>query len=1103
MENYSHRLMLGCSATALLLAVGGAAYAQDATETVIVSSTRLTNAGFDAPTPTTVVGAADIEKNAQPSVFETISQLPALQGSVGASGETGSTTTGLQGLSTLGLRGLSPLRTLVLFDGQRVVGGNFNGAVDVSQIPQMLIKRVDVVTGGASASWGSDAVAGVINFVTDTRFEGFKANMMGGITTYGDDANSLFQFAAGRSFMGGRLHVEVSGEYEFTAGVQPQLPVSGQFSALPNYGGRRFDSLQGTASYTLSTSSSTAPAGYPSTIYAPITQGIQTAAYGLVTSGPKQGNAFGANGAAQPFQYAGGNTGAPGGCYLTGSTLNGVVANTCFGTPAVPGDLTDTKQGTHGLIAPLQRGDFYTRISYDLTPDTNIYFTLNEGQVRSMNVPAQGNSNRAGLKIGCDNAYLPSTGLFGVGLSQAATQAACNTAYPAASGYIFQYPYLVVYPNATATSAGAQAFASPYPAKSPPVGYAALSTATPTPPANAYPFGAFGFGTDSANINQVQKVFLQRDQRRYVVGGDGAFSIFGTDWTWSSYAEHGETDTGIHITNMPLSNRYNLAMDAIQDPTTGNIVCRDPTARANGCVPYNPFGNVPISAASLAYIDNLTVDPKAGPWAIFTQRQEAFSFSVNGAPIEDWAGKIAVAAGIEYREEEFTSRADPYSSGVTASTPASLIEPCTDPSINCGAGFPGADSSAAAGNAWNAGNYHDGSGSYHVSEAFLEFGIPLLNDEAFGKLDLDIAGRVEAYSTAGQANTWKVGLTWDTPLPGVRLRALQSRDVRAPNLSELYQPPQGLNGSFNNDFITGTPNQTTRQLNIGNTLLAPEVGATTQVGVVYQPEWLPGFQASVDYWRITVRGEIASLTTQQVEDQCYNGVYCGQDAIITANGVNQGPGNTGALGLPGAVTGIASKVFNLAGAVEEGMDIEAAWAFDLQNWDIPGNFVVRTLATDTMKYIINPGIVGQATNVEIAGVLGGGFNSATYNASGGNALTWKLDNTQSYDAGDWGVSLTERWLAGGQFQNKNFILCNIGSCPVATIQHPTTNYDAVDAAFYLDIGGHYKVSEKTDLYFKIDNLANLPPPLTGSQEPNNLVYDILGRMYRIGVRFND
>src|SRR3954465_13766095 len=147
------RARLAGSAAILALSAG-AAMAQEGVEQVVVSSTRLQNAGFDAPTPTTVVSAADLEAQARPSIFETIAQLPALQGSTGVSYNTGSTTTGLIGLSALGLRGLSPLRTLVLLDSQRVVGGNFNGVVDVSQMPQMLIQRVDIVTGGASASWG-------------------------------------------------------------------------------------------------------------------------------------------------------------------------------------------------------------------------------------------------------------------------------------------------------------------------------------------------------------------------------------------------------------------------------------------------------------------------------------------------------------------------------------------------------------------------------------------------------------------------------------------------------------------------------------------------------------------------------------------------------------------------------------------------------------------------------------------------------------------------------------------------------------------------------------------------------------------------------------
>ena len=191
-------------------------------EQVIVSATRITSTGFNAPTPTTVISAELIAKSAQPSVFETVTMLPALQGSTGPEVNTNATSTGLNGLSAFALRGLGTMRTLVLLDGQRVVPANVTGITDISEFPQLLIQRIDVVTGGASASWGSDAVAGVINFITDKDFTGVKANILGGITTYGDDANITAQAAAGTRFAGGRGHVEVSGEYSNTAGVHPQ-----------------------------------------------------------------------------------------------------------------------------------------------------------------------------------------------------------------------------------------------------------------------------------------------------------------------------------------------------------------------------------------------------------------------------------------------------------------------------------------------------------------------------------------------------------------------------------------------------------------------------------------------------------------------------------------------------------------------------------------------------------------------------------------------------------------------------------------------------------------------------------------------------------------
>src|SRR6266702_1685681 len=423
------QLQFGASTLAVMAAVScysTGATAQEGVEQVVVSSTRLQAAGFNAPTPTTVIGAADLESQAKPNVFDSLKDLPALQGSTGASAQAGTTSNGLIGLSALGMRALSPLRTLTLIDSQRVVAANLNGVVDVSMVPQMLIQRVDIVTGGASASWGSDAVAGVVNFITDKKFEGFKSNFLAGGTGYGDMGNLLMQAAAGTSFFGGRGHFEVSAEYSYNDGLLPRYPQNVfQHTALPgNIDGRTLSRQSGTSSYS---SDAGTPAGQPRRIYGALRQQVNFAAYGLITGGPKSYTTFGANGQAYPLVLAGT-------CFrsVTGA-LQGGINNSCFGTASNPGDQVNTHEFTQGLINPLTRGDLYARVSYDLTPDTEVYATMNYSGARTENTPAQGNSDKSGT-IHCDNAYLPSTGLFGSGLNAAETQAACLAAYPVPSG---------------------------------------------------------------------------------------------------------------------------------------------------------------------------------------------------------------------------------------------------------------------------------------------------------------------------------------------------------------------------------------------------------------------------------------------------------------------------------------------------------------------------------------------------------------------------------------------------------------------------------------------------------------------------------------------
>ena len=233
------------------------------------------------------------------------------------------------------------------------------------------------------------------------------------------------------------------------------------------------------------------------------------------------------------------------------------------------------------------------------------------------------------------------------------------------------------------------------------------------------------------NIPVSQQVFFLRTTRRYVVGGDGTFDFLGKSWNWDSYFQHGESDSGLHIQNVlfvqsPVDavataanggkvvqnaslSRYAMASDAVFK-SAGQVVCRNTVAQSFGCVPFNPFGGTAINPASQAYIfsQNEPGGTSIGPSAVETVRQEAFSFSVNGSPIEGWAGPIAVAAGYEYREEHYSQRGDPYAAGIVShpghhqrALPTGHRLRPQQP------GQPGP---------YSAGNYHNARGTYHVNE---------------------------------------------------------------------------------------------------------------------------------------------------------------------------------------------------------------------------------------------------------------------------------------------------------------------------------------------------------------------------------------------------
>jgi outer membrane receptor protein involved in Fe transport len=186
---------------------------------IVVTGSRVVTNGNAAPTPVTVTTAALLQELAPSGLADALETLPQFNGSSSPSRNAYTIPVNESTATNLNLRNLGPQRVLTLFDGMRLVPEANTGLVDASLIPQMLVQRVDVVTGGASAAYGSDAVSGVVNFVLDKKFTGISYLAQAGISQRDDDGSERLGLAAGQNYMDGRLHVEGSAEYTHSDGI--------------------------------------------------------------------------------------------------------------------------------------------------------------------------------------------------------------------------------------------------------------------------------------------------------------------------------------------------------------------------------------------------------------------------------------------------------------------------------------------------------------------------------------------------------------------------------------------------------------------------------------------------------------------------------------------------------------------------------------------------------------------------------------------------------------------------------------------------------------------------------------------------------------------
>lgn len=358
-------LALGAAVPALAQTINPAAPTQESSsnvDDVVVTASRVNRDGFQAPTPTTVLTSEAIERSAPLNVADVINEMPSVRPSLTPAS---SSSLSSHGGNYLDLRGLGFNRTLVLVDSKRYVNSQVQGGVDIGQIPQALIGGVDIVTGGASAAWGSDAVAGVVNLRLNHSLEGGRATVQAGITDEGDRKNSMFSFAYGRRILDDRGHVIVSGEITDNDGI-PTL-------AYRDWGAQSWGVISNPA-YT-ATNAEPRNLFVPNALYSNMSPG------GVINAGPLRGVRFGLNGAPLPFTY---------GTLVSSTRMQG-------------GSGSDTTS-SQMLEPKTARRNAYGRFSYEFSPALSGYV---EGSLAEFQYNSGGGQSLASFSIRRDNPFMP------------------------------------------------------------------------------------------------------------------------------------------------------------------------------------------------------------------------------------------------------------------------------------------------------------------------------------------------------------------------------------------------------------------------------------------------------------------------------------------------------------------------------------------------------------------------------------------------------------------------------------------------------------------------------------------------------------------------
>jgi outer membrane receptor protein involved in Fe transport len=522
--------------------------------------------------------------------------------------------------------------------------------------------------------------------------------------------------------------------------------------------------------------------------------------------------------------------------------------------------------------------------------------------------------------------------------------------------------------------------------------------------------------------------FLTFDAKRQNVQGTvGIDGSLGGSWKYSGYYSHGQLKSRQLVLNSSIPANFTKAINAVTS-ANGAIVCAVnadavTTNDDPACVPFNPFGDGAPSAAARAYVTGTQTQRS-------TDTLDMAEVSVQGDPISLWAGPVSVVVGANSRWEKRTGSNEAIDRSGSFGTP--LFQAPVQ-------------------------------GKFNVKEAFAETVVPLANSDAL-KVDLNAAARYSDYSLSGGIWSWKLGGTVRI-VKNVLLRATRSRDIRAPNLTDLFavnslniRPVldtqaaqftgrQGYNSSPNVTVLSG-----------GNIALVPEAAKSWTGGGTFSPSFIPGLDLSVDYYDIKIGKAITTPSPADILTLCSQGdtESCGR---ITRDPVT------------GTITKMTATAKNISRLQTSGFDFEAAYRMPLSNLfsSASGTLAFRALATRVTKLVF-------VNLTSITKPLGDVGDTVA------NALPkWRGTFSATYQNELYSLDTRLRYAGGGKFNH----LQNI------------TNND-INARIYVDVGAEIRPTQQFSFFLRVNNLFDKNPPLVTTTY--NPFYDLIGRYFTAGAR---